>query len=146
VVVSAVRFAPALALSCVLLKFLRWGSGGSSYLSSHPQRLILGLGHNARPEVNGAIHWFNGPAQTVSGLRNGALSQSRAAAVNPTFRVAVAGFFGSGLRLRSFAKLVLALTPISVVLGQTDRSLAALDEAAADFAQGRTAEASRSWM
>jgi Tfp pilus assembly protein PilF len=43
--------------------------------------------------------------------------------------------------LRSFAKLVLALTPISVVLGQTDRALAALDEAAADFEQGRTAEA-----
>ena len=44
------------------------------------------------------------------------------------------------LRLSSFGKLVLALTAIGVFLGQTSAP-AGLDEAAADFEQGRAAEA-----
>jgi len=43
-------------------------TGESSYLSSHDQRLIFGLGHNAPPKVNAEIHWPSGQVQTGSGL------------------------------------------------------------------------------
>lgn len=52
-------------------KLARWITGGSSYLSSHDQRLIFGLGHNAPREVNAEIHWPSGQVQTVSGLSIG---------------------------------------------------------------------------
>jgi hypothetical protein len=50
-------------------RLVRWITGGSSYLSSHDKRVLVGLGHvraDARPGAE--IRWPNGNIQTLSQL------------------------------------------------------------------------------
>ena len=49
-------------------KFVRWITGGGSYLSSHDKRLILGLGRNAPPQVSAEIQWPSGRKQAAPAL------------------------------------------------------------------------------
>jgi len=51
-------------------KLVRWITGGSSYLSSHDKRVIVGLGEGPqRAAVNVEIRWPSGTVQRVSNLR-----------------------------------------------------------------------------
>lgn len=50
-------------------KLVRWITGGSSYLSSHDKRALVGLGQ-ARPDaVTVEVRWPSGSVQQVSGLQ-----------------------------------------------------------------------------
>jgi hypothetical protein len=49
-------------------KLARWITSGGSYLSSHDQRLIFGLGQSAPRDVKAEIHWPSGQVQNVAGL------------------------------------------------------------------------------
>jgi hypothetical protein len=49
-------------------KLVRWVTGGSSYLSTHDKRVLVGLGNEAR-EVSAEIQWPSGRVQTLSGLK-----------------------------------------------------------------------------
>jgi enediyne biosynthesis protein E4 len=49
-------------------KLVRWITGGSSYLSTHDNRIIFGLGQQGPPPRSLEIRWPNGLAQSVSGL------------------------------------------------------------------------------
>jgi enediyne biosynthesis protein E4 len=47
----------------------RWVTGGSSYLSSHDRRVVVGLGSHAESgQLNAEIRWPNGSVQRVSNL------------------------------------------------------------------------------
>jgi hypothetical protein len=51
-------------------KLVRWITGGSSYLSSHDKRVIVGLGSEpgtSEPEVE--VRWPNGTVQRVTRLK-----------------------------------------------------------------------------
>lgn len=50
-------------------KFVRWITGGASYLSSHDRRVVFGLGGDAAQPARLEIRWPNGDVQTVSGLK-----------------------------------------------------------------------------
>jgi hypothetical protein len=51
-------------------KLVRWITGGSSYLSTHDKRVIVGLGNEAaNGEVSAEINWPSGQAQLLSGLK-----------------------------------------------------------------------------
>src|SRR4030095_3156806 len=53
-------------------KLLRWLTGGSSYLSSHDKRILVGLGSGSVPSNVGAeIRWPNGEVQRLTGLKVG---------------------------------------------------------------------------
>jgi hypothetical protein len=49
-------------------KVVRWITGGSSYLSSHDKRILVGLGNRPVEQVNVEIRWPNGNVQLVNGL------------------------------------------------------------------------------
>ncbi|HVP49369.1 MAG TPA: CRTAC1 family protein [Bryobacteraceae bacterium] len=49
-------------------KFVRWITGGGSYLSSHDKRLIFGLGRNAPQQVSAEIQWPSGRKQVAPAL------------------------------------------------------------------------------
>jgi len=49
-------------------KLIRWITGGSSYLSSHDKRILVGLGSGPVAPVNVEIRWPNGSVQHASGL------------------------------------------------------------------------------
>jgi len=52
-------------------KLVRWITGGSSYLSSHDKRVIVGLGEGPQPAaVNAEIRWPSGTVQRISNLRS----------------------------------------------------------------------------
>ncbi len=51
-------------------RWVRWITGGSSYLSSHDKRLTVGLGSGASP-VNVEIRWPNGGRQQLTNLKVG---------------------------------------------------------------------------
>jgi hypothetical protein len=51
-------------------KFVRWVTGGGSYLSSHDKRVLFGLGKWAAG-VDLEILWPSGALQTVKGLKPG---------------------------------------------------------------------------
>jgi len=55
-------------LSLPRRKLVRWVTGGSSYLSTHDKRVLVGLGNEAG-EVSAEIQWPSGRAQTLSGLK-----------------------------------------------------------------------------
>jgi hypothetical protein len=51
-------------------KLVRWITGGSSYLSSHDKRVLVGLGSNSLPfGVNAEIQWPNGRVQRLAKLK-----------------------------------------------------------------------------
>lgn len=51
-------------------KLVRWITGGSSYLSSHDKRVVVGLGGESVPgAVDAEIRWPSGVSQQLSGLR-----------------------------------------------------------------------------
>jgi len=50
-------------------QLVRWITGGSSYLSSHDNRVIFGLGRQAPESVDLQIRWPSGQTQTVAGLK-----------------------------------------------------------------------------
>jgi hypothetical protein len=51
-------------------KLVRWITGGSSYLSSHDKRVLVGLGSNSLPfGVNAEIRWPNGRVQRLVKLK-----------------------------------------------------------------------------
>jgi hypothetical protein len=50
-------------------RIVRWIMGGSSYLSAHDKRILIGLGHNPAEAVNAEIRWSNGATQSVSKLQ-----------------------------------------------------------------------------
>jgi len=50
-------------------KLTRWIVGGSSYLSSHDKRVIIGLGDFAAGSVDAAISWPSGLVQKLSGIK-----------------------------------------------------------------------------
>jgi enediyne biosynthesis protein E4 len=51
-------------------RLVRWITGGSSYLSSHDSRVLVGLGSKPVPsEVRVEIRWPNGNTQQLSGLK-----------------------------------------------------------------------------
>src|SRR4029077_21132926 len=51
-------------------KIVRWIVGGSSYLSSHDKRVIVGLGKEFPAQsVNAVINWPSGTTQQLSGLK-----------------------------------------------------------------------------
>lgn len=53
-------------------KLLRWLTGGSSYLSSHDKRILVGLRSGSVPSNVGAeIRWPNGEVQRLTGLKVG---------------------------------------------------------------------------
>jgi enediyne biosynthesis protein E4 len=53
-------------------KWVRWLTGGSSYLSSHDRRILVGLGSGSvRPEVGAEIRWPSGEVQRLTGLKAG---------------------------------------------------------------------------
>ncbi len=53
-------------------KFVRWVTGGGSYLSSHDKRVLFGLGGEVKPStVSVEIRWPSGQTQTVSDLQPG---------------------------------------------------------------------------
>jgi hypothetical protein len=53
-------------------RIVRWITGGSSYLSSHDKRVLIGLGHvSADVIVNAEIRWPNGETQSLSNLEPG---------------------------------------------------------------------------
>jgi hypothetical protein len=48
---------------------VRWITGGSSYLSSHDKRVLVGLGHvRGDTRVGAEIRWPNGSVQSLSQL------------------------------------------------------------------------------
>ena len=49
-------------------RFVKWLTGGSSFLSSHDKHVVFGLGKNPGSEIAVDIRWTNGQVQTVSGL------------------------------------------------------------------------------
>ena len=49
-------------------KLVRWVTGGSSYLSTHDKRVLVGLGSQAG-EVSAEIHWPSGQVQQLSGMK-----------------------------------------------------------------------------
>jgi hypothetical protein len=51
-------------------ELVRWITGGSSYLSSHDKRILVGLGNEAvNGEVSVVIHWPSGQDQSLSRLK-----------------------------------------------------------------------------
>jgi hypothetical protein len=51
-------------------KIVRWVLGGSSYLSSHDKRVVVGLGKDLAPSsVDALINWPSGAVQKLSGLK-----------------------------------------------------------------------------
>jgi hypothetical protein len=58
-----------LTLTCGARKFVRWITGGASYLSSHDKRVVFGLGDAPTGPFRLEIRWPNGNAQTVTGLK-----------------------------------------------------------------------------
>ena len=51
-------------------KFVRWVTGGSSYLSSHDKRVLVGIGPvSAASNVRAEIRWPNGSMQRITGLK-----------------------------------------------------------------------------
>jgi enediyne biosynthesis protein E4 len=53
-------------------RIVRWITGGSSYLSSHDKRVLVGLGHiPAGTSVNAEIRWPNGNVQNLLKLQPG---------------------------------------------------------------------------
>jgi enediyne biosynthesis protein E4 len=51
-------------------KLVRWVTGGSSYLSSHDKRILVGIGPvSAAPNVRAEIRWPNGSVQRITGLK-----------------------------------------------------------------------------
>ena len=53
-------------------RFVRWITGGSSYLSSHDKRIVVGLGHPAPgTTVRTEIRWPNGDVQILPALEPG---------------------------------------------------------------------------
>ncbi len=57
-----------LSLSSGEKRFIKWLTGGSSFLASHDKRVVFGLGKNPETEITVDIRWPNGQVQTVSGL------------------------------------------------------------------------------
>ncbi|MBV9499861.1 MAG: CRTAC1 family protein [Acidobacteriaceae bacterium] len=58
-----------LTLRCGARKLVRWITGGASYLSSHDQRVIFGLGEAPTSPVRLEIRWPNGNTQAVTRLK-----------------------------------------------------------------------------
>jgi hypothetical protein len=52
-------------------RLVRWITGGSSYLSSHDRRVIVGLGSSAANAVNVEVRWPNGRLQRFPNLKPG---------------------------------------------------------------------------
>jgi hypothetical protein len=52
-------------------KWVRWITGGSSYLSSHDKRILVGLGPNSGSAIRVEIRWPNGNVQKFSELKPG---------------------------------------------------------------------------
>jgi len=53
-------------------QFVRWVTGGASFLASHDKRVLFGLGGNLEPELLSLeIRWPNGTIQRPSGLKPG---------------------------------------------------------------------------
>jgi hypothetical protein len=52
-------------------KWVRWITGGSSYLSSHDKRVLVGLGSNSGSAIRVEIRWPNGKVQKLSQLKPG---------------------------------------------------------------------------
>jgi len=50
-------------------RMVRWITGGSSYLSSHDKRVIVGLGAPAPETVDLEIRWPSGIQQRISKLQ-----------------------------------------------------------------------------
>jgi hypothetical protein len=51
---------------------VRWATGGSSYLSSHDKRVLVGLGSiSDSANVAVDIRWPNGTQQRLTGLKPG---------------------------------------------------------------------------
>jgi hypothetical protein len=50
-------------------RLVRWVTGGASYLSSHDQRIVFGLGTSPAGSVRLEIRWPNGNTQTVTTLK-----------------------------------------------------------------------------
>jgi hypothetical protein len=50
-------------------KLVRWITGGSSYLSSHDERVLFGLGKQAPESIDLQIRWPSGQMQSLSGLK-----------------------------------------------------------------------------
>ena len=49
-------------------KLVRWVTGGSSYLSTHDKRVLVGLGNEAG-DVSAEIHWPSGQVQQLTGMK-----------------------------------------------------------------------------
>ncbi len=58
-----------LTLTCGQRKFVRWVTGGASYLSSHDHRVVFGLGSTPVASAKLEIRWPNGEKQAVTGLK-----------------------------------------------------------------------------
>jgi enediyne biosynthesis protein E4 len=53
-------------------KLVRWVTGGSSYLSSHDKRVVVGLGSGSVPQnIRAEVRWPNGDVQKLTELRVG---------------------------------------------------------------------------
>lgn len=66
-------------------KLVRWVTGGSSYLSSHDKRILVGLGPGARhPAVGVEIRWPSGTVQRLSNLKPNLYHHIAEPAVSPT--------------------------------------------------------------
>ena len=50
-------------------KLVRWINGGSSYLSSHDKRVLIGLGKQAPEPIDLQIRWPSGQTQSLSALK-----------------------------------------------------------------------------
>ncbi|PYV46224.1 MAG: hypothetical protein DMG92_18545 [Acidobacteria bacterium] len=54
---------------CITMSEIRWVTGGSSYLSSHDKRVLIGLGaRSSGATVSAEIRWPNGFIQRLSGI------------------------------------------------------------------------------